>query len=136
MHRRERRARVHLGRARSKHAVDALGLARREIAREIARVPVEILVGAELQRVHEDRHDHEVGRGRRRPHQRPVAVVQKTHRRHHADPLPADTVPRGARVVAGSAQVGDPVDVKHLVLASLGSGPEGSGLAGRDTPSW
>ena len=79
---------VHLGDARREHAVDALGLARLEITGEIARVPVEILAGAELQRVHEDRHDDEVGRGHRRAHQRAVTGVQESHRRHDADPLP------------------------------------------------
>ena len=67
VHRRERRPRVHLGDARREHAVDALGLARLEVAGEVARVAVEVLVGAELQRVHEDRHDHEVGGGRAPP---------------------------------------------------------------------
>ena len=44
VHRRERRPRVHLGDARREHAVDALRLALREVAGEIAGVAVEVLV--------------------------------------------------------------------------------------------
>ena len=55
-----RRLRVHLGDARREQHVDALGLGRGGVTGEVARVAGEVLVRAELQRVHEDRGDDEV----------------------------------------------------------------------------
>ena len=55
--------RVHLRACRGEHQVDTFGAGGGEVGLERARVPVEVLVRPELQRVHEQRHDHRVGRG-------------------------------------------------------------------------
>ena len=65
VHRRRRRHRVHLGDARSEHASTPSSSHSLEIVGEVARIAVEILVRAELQRVDEDRDDDEVGLGPR-----------------------------------------------------------------------
>ncbi len=68
---------------------------------QVAGVGVEILAGAELGRVHEDRHHDEAGQLPGPVHQRQVALVQRAHGRDEPDGLrgepdrlrPAGTLP-------------------------------------------
>ncbi len=81
--------RVHVGRGRSEHDLDALGAQQFEVVVERARVGIEILSRAELQGIDEDRHDDDAARhplgG---PHQGQMALVQRAHRGHQDDPSP------------------------------------------------
>ena len=78
--------RIHLGRGRGEHDVDALGLTRADIGVERARIAVEIVLAIELQRIDEDADDDDVAFARRAcAHQPRVARVQRAHRRHEAD---------------------------------------------------
>ena len=78
------------------------------------RVAIEIFVRSELERVHEDRHDDEVGGRAGGPHQRTVALVQEPHRGHDTDPAVARP-----RLLARGAQVGDSIDVEHASPRSV-----------------
>ena len=60
---------VHLGDAGDEQHVDALRLRGNRVGGEVARISGEILVLRELQRVHEDRGDHEIVVGARGAHQ-------------------------------------------------------------------
>ena len=104
-----RSVRVHLRRSRGEGDLDTFGAQLREVVVEGLRVFVEVLVGAELQRVDEDRHHHDRARHPLgRPHQRQVTLVQGTHRRHqhHASP----GLPQRARDIGDVARRG--VDVE------------------------
>ncbi|MCY1237853.1 hypothetical protein D9M72_505650 [compost metagenome] len=73
------RHRVHIALGGRKQHIDALSLQLLDIVLQRARVLVEILVGAELQAVHEDRRHHRVAVLARQAHQRQVAFVQVAH---------------------------------------------------------
>ena len=78
---------VHVRRRRREDDVDAFVPQRGEVGFDCTRVRVEVLVRAELQRVHEDRHHHDRALDSfRRADQREVALVQCTHRRNQHDP--------------------------------------------------
>ena len=80
-----------------------------EVALEIARVAIEILVRAELQRVHEDRHDHEVGSRRSPP-------ASATGARRAGNPIVGTRPTRRPEARASpqaARRLGDPVDVEH-----------------------
>ena len=66
---------------------------------ERARIPREVLVRAELHRVHEDRDHDEVRASPRLRDESEVAFVQRAHRGDHGDdePLAARDVTRGAQ---------------------------------------
>ena len=70
-----------------------------EVAVEVARVLVEVLVRAELQRVHEDRDDDRVGELARPLDEGEVPVVQGAQGRHERDRPPLERRPqRGDRL--------------------------------------
>ena len=60
-------------------------LERLEVGAEVARVLVEVFVGAELQRVDEDRDDHGVGELPCAVDEGEVALVQRAHGRNECD---------------------------------------------------
>ena len=70
------------------HQLDALLAARGQIGLQRAGVARQVLVRAELQRVHEDRDDGDRGPGHPAgvPDQLAVALVQRAHRRHERHP--------------------------------------------------
>ena len=77
---------IQLLRRRSEDHVDALGRAQLQVGFEVARIAVEVLAGAELQRVDEDRHDDEVRAILPRDaNQREMTFMEKAHRRNEAD---------------------------------------------------
>jgi len=85
------------------------------VPREVARIGGEILAGGELQRVHEDAHDDDVGLAARRLDEREVAFVQIAHRRDEADALPGGPRPGDRRTHGGQ--------VRHLAHQKLCPGP-------------
>ena len=68
-------------------------------ASKVRGITVEILVGAELQRVDEDAHGDVVGHLAGQPHERTVALVQRAHGRHQRQ----RGLPRGALLGEGHA---------------------------------
>jgi hypothetical protein len=111
--------RVEVGGGRREDQAGAGGFATATVVLERPRVFREILVGAELGRVDEDR-DHDEGGFLLRPaDEAEVSLVQATHRRHETDGLTRLTGP-GDRV----AQFGDGVDDLHA--ANLGGSGEGA----------
>ncbi len=70
---------VQLVDGRHEHDVDAFGGGDRGVTVGVPGVGVEVLVGSELGRVHEEADDDEVGVGARGAHERPVAVVEVPH---------------------------------------------------------
>ena len=77
---------IHHGRSGGEHHFDALIGKQLHVSVEGARVGIEVLTGAELQRVDEDRHhDHRSGHPLGGAHQGQVPVVQRTHggNQHH-----------------------------------------------------
>jgi len=103
LHSRGGSRRVHrLGR----RLVDGVDLGRgkhRDVALGVARVAGEILARAELDRVHEDAHDHDVVLGARQLDQAQVPRVERAHRRHEPDRAALSAPP--ARGVAHRAGV-------------------------------
>ena len=83
-------------------------LEKRGIGFERAGIAVEVLVRAELRRVHEHARDDPVGALARRVEQRMVAVVEVPHGRHEAD-AQAVAAPAGD----AGAQLGDGVGAQH-----------------------
>ena len=53
----------------------------------IPRIPIEVLVGSKLERIHVDRHDEMVALRARQSHQAQVTVVEEPHRRDEPDAL-------------------------------------------------
>ena len=76
---------VHRVDGRGVDRVDAGGAAGLQVVADRARVRVEISGPVELQRVHEDGHDDDVGPGGRDADECEMPVVECTHRRHHPD---------------------------------------------------
>jgi hypothetical protein len=79
--------RIHVGFRGGEQHVDALALQLLDVVLQRAWIFVEVLVGAELQPVHEDRRHHGVTMLARQAHQRKVAFVQVAHRRHEGGAL-------------------------------------------------
>src|SRR5689334_13298218 len=73
--------RIHLGDVRSEHDRHALPGALRDVSLEVAWIPREILFGAELRRVDENRHRRGSRTKPRLAHERTMAFVQSPHRR-------------------------------------------------------
>jgi hypothetical protein len=89
--------REHLVRLRREEEIDALLDQDLGVAREVARVPCEIVARVELRRVDEDRNGGQVGLRLHAPYQRDVPFVQRAHRGNEAHDFPRR--PRcGARV--------------------------------------
>ena len=102
--------RVHLG--GREHGIHTLGLADRAIRRRVPRVGVEVFVGSELQRVHEQADREHVARGPKPPHQRGMTGVEVAHGRHQPDPTP------GGAVAIGPGREGlGRIDPVHVDLA-------------------
>jgi hypothetical protein len=80
-----RAVRIHLVDTRREHDVDAAALEQVEIGVEIARVLREILVGAELGGVHEDRDDDRLAELGGTVDEGEVTLVQSAERRHECD---------------------------------------------------
>ena len=78
--------RQQLARVRREQEVGAGLVEQGEIRVQVARVAGEVLLRPELQRVHEERDDDEVGHLPRPRDERQVPVVQRAHRRHERDP--------------------------------------------------
>ena len=95
--------RVHLGGGRREDDVDAGRARDLEVARLVARVAVQVGRLAELRRVDEEAHDDGVARRARRVEQRPVALVERAHRRDETDPprRAGRRAPRGRRRSCG-----------------------------------
>ena len=93
---------------RGEQQIGALGLGQRGVASLVAWVGGEILAGAELGRVDEQRHDDHVGLRARPADQRQVALVERAHRRDQRDALSGR-----ARGGERGAQVGDRADRAH-----------------------
>ncbi len=74
--------RIHFAHGRRPQQIDAGFAQQRAVLHQLARIGVEILVRAELQRIDEDRHRHAIGHATRLAHQHEVPVVQRAHRRH------------------------------------------------------
>ena len=106
--------RFHLLHARDEDEVDADLLGDAEIPLLVARVGGEVLRVLELERVHEDRSDHEPPFLARATHQRDVAIVERPHRRNE----PERKAPL-AREVAGFPDAGR--GPGHLHRASTSS---------------
>ena len=110
--------RVHVGCGGSECDLDALGAQRREIVVERPRIGIEILAGAELQRVDENRNHHDgalhplCG-----PDQRQMALVQRAHRRHQHHPA-----------AGGPQRPGDVGDVPRAGIDVQLAGSEFGGL--------
>ena len=58
----------------------------RQVALLVARVRRQVTSLVELDRVDEQRHDHDVAFVPRLTHQREMAFVERAHRRHETDP--------------------------------------------------
>ena len=83
VHRGPRAVRVHRDSAWGEGNFDSFTAQQREVVVEDPRVGVQILVGAELQRVDEDRHHyHRTGHSLGGADKREVSVVQRAHGRH------------------------------------------------------
>src|SRR5437763_1970458 len=80
-------ARVHLLHWRSEDHRCAFGLGHGDVAVEIAGISRQVLVGAELQRIHEHGDRGDVALSSRAANQRGVPLVQIPHRRHQTDGL-------------------------------------------------
>ena len=102
------RTRVDLGDIGGEDEVGAGFGSEAQIVLLVTRVATEVLAGAELGRVDEEAHHHQVAFGVGGVDQREVALVQVAHRRHQADRL------------AGAAGVGEG-------RAKLGLGAQGGG---------
>src|SRR5690606_28146806 len=80
------RFRVHLALIRREQYIDvAVALQLLDVRRERTRIPVEILVGAELQAVHENTRHHGVAVLTGKLHERQVARMQVAHGGHERD---------------------------------------------------
>ena len=101
----DRRGREHLGRRRGEHHVGAGRGARLHIPVRGPGVSLEILAGAELQRVDEHRHHHHVVVAAGPLDQRPVPGVQRPHGGHEAHPGPPGPV-----LPEPVPQLADPLD--------------------------
>ena len=77
--------RIHIFRRRREDEVDAFRERQLGIARQVARVALEVFAGAELRRVDKDRSHDDVAHFAGAPHQRQMTFVQRAHRRHQAD---------------------------------------------------
>ena len=71
--------------SRSEDDIDALGLEHLAILFQSARIAAEILIGAELRWVHEDRDDNDVATLARCLHQGTMAGMQRAHGGHKTD---------------------------------------------------
>ena len=78
---------VHLVHRGREEQVDAFGRCRGRIASLVTRVAGEILVRAELRRVHEERDDDEIALAAAARMERPVTRVERAHGRHQPDRL-------------------------------------------------
>src|SRR5439155_11077275 len=94
--------RVDLVDRRCPDRVDAEPLAYPQVAGLVARISLEILTLAELQRVHEDRDQNEPALRARAADQRRVPVVDRTHRRDEPDSIARSTPGFGGRLQLGS----------------------------------
>ncbi|MNZ90484.1 hypothetical protein D3C78_1094480 [compost metagenome] len=88
---------------------------------EGARIAVEVLAGAELQRVDEDAGDDEIGALGGFGHQRGMAGMQIAHGRHQADAFAFAT-----GVGDGGAQFADGLDGDHAEKPCSGAGNRAS----------
>ena len=87
MHGGSRAVRIHRRSAWGEGYFDSFTAQQRQVVVEDPRVGVEIFVGAELQRVDEDRHHHHrAGHSLGGADQREVSVVQRAHGRHQHHP--------------------------------------------------
>ena len=96
-----RRLRVHLRRRRRKHDVDAMLAAERDIGIERARIAREIVLAVELERVDEDRDDHDAALAAGGVDQRRMSGMQRAHRRARAPIGACRAASRSRRRAAG-----------------------------------
>ena len=95
-----------------------------QVARLVPRVAVEVGGVAELRRVHEEAHHHRLAGRPRLLEERPMAVVERAHRRHEPDAAVAASGEGGARVVdrTGDDHAGAPCEtVSRAVSAASAS---------------
>ena len=83
--RRGKSGRVHFRNCRRPQQIDAGVLQQLAVLRQLARIGIQILVFAELQRIDENRHRDAIGNLARVAHQRQMPVVQRAHRRHQCE---------------------------------------------------
>ena len=88
-------------------------LRERGVARLVSWISGEVLGRAELQRVHERRHDDQIALGARGAQQRQMAVVERPHRWNEAH-----AQPRVRRRRKRPAKLGDRTDGSHLRRSS------------------
>ena len=126
-----RTSRVDVVDRRREEHVDTLGLAERAVLLERARVAVEVLARAELQGVHEQRHDQgRVGTDlrARTAHQAGVALVHRAHRADEADALAAGAA---GREQVGQLLAGAREHQGHGVPQMCSRGETGASTAGQ-----
>ena len=111
---------IYLLRFRCKDDVHVEGRKLRQVAFDVARVAREILVGAELGGIDEDRNDDEVRPPLGFGDERKVAIVQSAHRWNEAHGAAA-----GTRDVAGVARVGNRANQDELGRHGLGESYRG-----------
>ncbi len=105
--------RIDLVGRRCEEQVDARLLRERGVARLVSWISGEVLGRAELQRVHERRHDDQIALGARGAQQRQMAVVERPHRWNEAH-----AQPRVRRRRKRPAKLGDRTDGSHLRRSS------------------
>ena len=108
--------RVDLLHRRHKEEIDSLGRGNARIARLVVRIRVEVLPGAELGRVDEQRHDDRVAALASRADQRQMSPVERAHRGDDAD-LAAAAAP----FVERRAQIGLSAHRPHAVTSGSAS---------------
>ena len=89
--------RIHDGLRRQEHGVGARLPQQPEVGVEVAGVALQVLLGAELQRIEEDRDQRAVGFGAGTAQQRQVAVVQRAHGGDESDAAGLGTTPAARR---------------------------------------
>ena len=77
---------VHLSVQRREDNIHGFTGAKRGIGLDVTRIPVEIFLRTELRRIHVNTHHRRGITGARPAHQRGMASVQRTHRRHQREP--------------------------------------------------
>ena len=115
LHRRGEARGIDLRRPGREEQVHAGGARDRGVGVLVARVRGEVGGLVELGRVHEERHDDDVGLRPRAAQELGVALVQRAHRRHEARSI-------GRRAGAGErlAELGDGADGPHAVTRDRG----------------
>ena len=96
---------IHGSGSRDVHDIDIGGSTDSQVVVDRPRVPVEVALLAELQRIHEDRHDHLVGEPAGRIDQFEMAPMQGAHGGHECD-----RVTGGASGIRPGAHTGRGVD--------------------------